>query len=70
MLDSLLEARILQIQQNQLQRIMNKWKDMLRTDFKNGGDRKSYAWLKDDWRPPITAVRPKNEVLQHLPVKL
>ena len=32
---------------------------MLRCDFKAGG-KKTYAWLKDEWKPPIAVVTPMN----------
>ena len=55
--DSLLDVRICTIQKEKFLARLNGWKNVLRSDFTNGGGRKAYAWLKDDWKPPITAVR-------------
>ena len=54
--DLALDQRISSIRDDQHSQRIQNWQSQLRSDFKQGG-RKAYAWLKDDWQPPITAIQ-------------
>ena len=43
------------LRDSQVKKRISAWKSALRTDCKSGG-RKAFAWLKDEWRPPLNAV--------------
>lgn len=57
--DEALDTYISQLQKCQSTNRINAWRHMLRCDFKAGG-KKTYAWLKDESKPPITAVTSLN----------
>ena len=53
--ESLLDQHITQLRNSQVKKRLKTWKDSLRFDFKKGG-RKAFAWLKDEWKPPLNAI--------------
>ena len=61
-----LENHIAQLQAAQSDRRIQAWKRALRLDFKSGG-RKTYAWLRNDWQAPLTAVQNSEGVIATSP---
>lgn len=53
--DEQLTRFIQTFRKSQLKKRLSAWKTALQTDFKMGG-RKAFAWLKDEWRPPLNAA--------------
>ena len=57
-----LEEHISTMQSNKANERIRQWKAKLRYDFQQGG-RQTYAWLRDEWQPPLTALQHKHDLL-------